>query len=66
MLGTLALTLFVVGGLAFIFTALIVEERKNREHPEARILRETEEIIMQASRLIRREAARVTKTTTAA
>lgn len=66
MLGTIALTLLVVGGLAFIFTALIVEERKNREHPEARILREAEEIIMQASRLLRREAARVTKTTTAA
>lgn len=66
MLGTIAITLLVVSGLAFVFTALIVEERRNRETPEKRILREAEEVIMQASRAIQREAARLQKTTTAA
>lgn len=66
MLGTIALTLLVVSGLAFIFTALIVEECRNKECPEKRILREAEEIIMQTSRLIQREAAKLQKTATAA
>jgi hypothetical protein len=56
MLGTI---LIVIAGLAFIFTALAVQARRDAvdDSPEKRILREAEEILTQAGRQLKKEAA---------
>ena len=55
MLSTIALIIWVVCGLAFVFTVLIIENHRNSEEPEQRILREAEAVVHKLARRLRIE-----------